>query len=223
MGNSFEVSSHRRSLGPLDKTDIKICCQQLHSHLQIQVNKFARWFRSKELEIAKILKTPHFDRLDFGLNCQSALRSLKYIKACKIALRYCKVIEENAPMLEVIVGKGAFDEFEYLIPYVESIIWSDNFLSLRQIKPFTEMVYNYFGPTVFGEVRSFNRVDPNLKSCQDEATPTEICHNLEGVITRHAIPNINVNQILSEVKTSYNPFLDEESFDSPSFEPDPND
>lgn len=208
MGNSFEVPSHRRPLGRLDKIEIKICCQQLFNHLHIQVNKRAEEFKAKELEIGKLLKTPYFDRTDLGLNCQSALKNLKYIKACKIVMKACKVIEEKAQILEIVVGKGAFNEIDYLMPYIESIIWSTTYLNLQQIKPFTAMIYNYFGPTVFSEVKAFKRVDPELKSCKEDSTSTEISNYLEGVITRHSIPNINVKEILSEVKTSYNPFND---------------
>jgi len=213
MGNSFEVPSHRRPLGRLDKTDIKICCQQLFSHLTIQLNKRAEEFKAKELEIAKLLKAPNFDRTDLGLYCQSVLKSLKYIKASKIVMKACKLIEEKAPMLEIVICKGAFHEIDFLMPYIETIIWSTNYLNLQQIKPFTAMIYNYFGPAVFNEVKAFNRVDPDLKSCKEEASATEISHYLEGVITRHGIQNLNVKDILSEVKTSYNPFNDQESSD----------
>jgi hypothetical protein len=209
MGNTVnEPQRNRRPIGRLDKTDIKICCQQVFSHVSLHLNKKADDFKSKELEIAKLLKSPYFDRTDLALLCQSALKMIKYIKACKIVMKNCKLLEEKAPIIEIIVAKNSFAELDYLMTFIESIIWATNFLNLQQIKPFTAMIYNYFGPTIFNEVKAFTRVDVDLKACKDDSSITEISNYLQGVISRHGIINVEVKDILSEVKKSYNPLAD---------------
>lgn len=207
MGNIVSNDTARpRPLGRLDKIEIKICCQQLFSHLSLQLNKKADEFKAKELELVKLLRNPYFDHTDLGLTLSSALKALRYLKACKLVMKFARVIEEKAGVIEAAVSKGGFGELDFLMPYIESIIWSTAFLNLQQIKPFTAMVFNYFGPTIFGEVKEFRRVDVELRECREEAPAGEMSNYLEGVIARHQIPNVTAKEVLSGVRASYNPF-----------------
>ena len=123
-------------------------------------------------------------------------------------MKSCKVVEEKAAEIEVIVAKRTLNEMETLVPYIENVIWSVTLLNVEHIKPFIAMIYNHFGPNFFAQLKQFGRVSGELKECKEDAKATEVANYLEGAVKRNNLPHIDVQALLSEVKASYNPFLE---------------
>ena len=87
MGNDIEPRK------PIDSRKIEITCQMIHGHLQLKRDrKIAELIKGEQALVKKIRERPQTSYMEIKTDLIPIINTFKYIKACKIVLRYVKIL-----------------------------------------------------------------------------------------------------------------------------------
>ena len=117
-------------------------------------------------------------------------------------MRYCTILKDHSiQIVDASKTKNMANLWE-LESYFQGIIWSADKLNLTYIKEFNSLVFRHFGPEVFREMQTFNKVDKELRKCfaSIEPTPNEIKDYLEKFCKRYDIDGFEFGEGYSSKK-----------------------
>ena len=205
MGN--ETS---KPIKPLQKFDIEISCEQIYQHLLIQRDRKINELAAKERDLRDKMKKKQRSYEDTVLDMMSLVNLLKMITATKMVMRYCQVLKEHSMKVVDSCNSKNFSNIRELIPYFEGIVWSTDKLNLSYIKEFNNLIYTYFGPETFNQMKNYQYVDKELKKCFEstEPSPYEIQDYLKKFLQRYEITDFAwpQGQAPGQVQTHPNQF-----------------
>jgi hypothetical protein len=182
-------SDSSKPIKPLQKFDIEISCEQIYQHLILQRDRKINELATKERELRDKMKKRQRSYEDAVIDVMSLVNLLKFITATKMVMRYCQVLKEHSMKIVDSCNCKNFTNIRELIPYFEGLVWSTDKLNLSYIKEFNNLIYTYFGPETFSQMKNYQYVDKELKKCFEsmEPSPYEIQDYLKKFLQRYEI------------------------------------
>lgn len=201
MGNSPPVFDNQA-----EKNKLEINCFKIKGYLEISRDKRINQVNAKEKILLKDITSPNRSRQDEIEKASIIVANMNYIKACDILIRHSELVRNNS--LNIIENHKEIQKIVDLIPFVETILWSVKYMGIESLQEFQEYIVYLFGKEFLESTEKNARVDPEIKKCFENVTPTpiEINEYFVDLAIRANIPLEKINEVGHEfVKTGGSP------------------
>lgn len=182
----------------IDHTDIKLICQKLVEHTDIELANKLKMYKSVELKTIENIQAKSLSKKDLVFELMKAVKILKELQALKTIKEHSKKIDERSPTIADYFKNKKYGDLEQFMVPIESIIYASTITNLCQLTEFNKLVFGVFGADVFTKIKDSKRITDDLKNCTADPNGFLIWNCLDGMLKRNEVASPTVVELIGE-------------------------
>jgi uncharacterized protein YpuA (DUF1002 family) len=163
-----------RYTGKIDKFELDVCLQNIKFTGELHQGRRKGDINRKEKELIALVSRERKDRdktVEFE-KARSIVYDSKLVAAYGYIQTYCGILKDH--QMEITNSNGDYTKVQELFPYVESVIWGCQKVSLEPGNKLIEFLMKAYGFEYVQEVNKFEYVNKELRELFSSMSPSDL-------------------------------------------------